>query len=90
MERKRDFFAKAASAKLTGEQCRVLLCLLSTEADGVISITRAEIAGILELAMPNVSRAITALKDAGLLETTESQRYTGKRDVLLIKRKYQI
>lgn len=88
MERKREFFAHATQAKLTGEQCRVLLCLLSREADGDISLRQNEVAEILGLTESNVSRSIKALKEVGLLSKKDADGYDGK-PVLLIDRAFR-
>ncbi|MBX9723276.1 MAG: MarR family transcriptional regulator [Candidatus Obscuribacterales bacterium] len=85
MERKREFFTHATKAKLTGEQCRVLLCLLSRESDGEIWMKQNEVAEILGLAESNVSRAIKALKDAGLLRKREPEGYDGKAVLMIDK-----
>lgn len=64
---KKHFFRHVATSNLTGEQLRVLMCLLSREADGVIGIWQKEIAEMLGIAEPNVSRSIKALMQAGIL-----------------------
>lgn len=64
---KKYFFRHVVKSKLTGEQLRVLVCMLTTEADGVIGIKQNEIAEMLGIAEPNVSRSIKALTEAGLL-----------------------
>ena len=79
MERKREFFAHATRANLTGEQARVLLCLLSQEADGDISLRQNEVAEILGMTESNVSRSIKALKEAGLLNKKMRQGVTASR-----------
>jgi hypothetical protein len=43
------------------------MCLLSREADGVIGMWQKEIAEMLGIAEPNVSRSIKALMKAGIL-----------------------
>ena len=63
MEKHREFFAHVTKAKLTGEQLRVLCCLLSKEADCEIGMKQNEVAEILGLTESNVSRAIRALKE---------------------------
>ena len=78
MDRRREFFAHATEANLTGEQCRVLLCLLSHESDGDISLRQNEIADILGLTESNVSRSIKALKEAGLLSKKDAPGRDGK------------
>lgn len=64
---KKHFFRHVATANLTGEQLRVLMCLLSREADGSIGMWQKEIAEMLGIAEPNVSRSIKALMKAGVL-----------------------
>jgi DNA-binding MarR family transcriptional regulator len=64
---KKHFFRHVAASNLTGEQLRVLMCLLSREADGVIGVWQKEIAEMLGIAEPNVSRSIKALMQAGIL-----------------------
>ena len=64
---KKHFFRHVATSNLTGEQLRVLMCLLSREADGAIGIWQKEIAEMLGIAEPNVSRSIKALMQAGIL-----------------------
>ncbi len=72
---KKYFFRHVATANLTGEQLRVLMCLLSREADGVIGITQKEIAEMLGIAEPNVSRSIKALVTAGVLSDKVTRGY---------------
>jgi DNA-binding MarR family transcriptional regulator len=64
---KKHFFHHVATSKLTGEQLRVLMCLLSYESDGAIGIWQKEIAEMLNIAESNVSRSIKALIQAGVL-----------------------
>ena len=64
---KKHFFRHIATSDLTGEQLRVLMCLLSREADGVIGMWQKEIAEMLGIAEPNVSRSIKALMQADIL-----------------------
>lgn len=64
---KKHFFRHAAKSNLTGEQLRVLMCLLSRESDGVIGMWQKEIAEMLDIAESNVSRSIKALIQAGIL-----------------------
>lgn len=64
---KKYFFRHVATSNLTGEQLRVLMCLLSHESDGSIGIYQREIAETLGIAEPNVSRSIKALMKAGVL-----------------------
>lgn len=79
---KKHFFRHVATAKLTGEQLRVLMCLLSREADGVIGMWQKEIAEMLGIAEPNVSRSIKALMKAGIL----SEKVTpGHQDIPIFK-----
>lgn len=61
------FFRAVATAQLTGEQLRVLMCLLSREVDGHIHMWQREVAEMLGLAEPNVSRSIKALMRRGIL-----------------------
>lgn len=78
MDGKHFFFQHVAKANLTGEQLRVLMCMLSREYDGVIGMWQKEIAEMLGLAEPNVSRSIKALIEAGVL----SEKVTrGREDV---------
>lgn len=85
MDRKREFFSHATKSKLTGEQCRVLLCLLSQESDGDISLRQNEVAEILGLTESNVSRSIKALKEAGLLSKRDADGYDGKPVLMIDK-----
>lgn len=85
MERPKEFFAHATKANLTGEQCRVLLCLLSKEADREIAIRQNQVAEILGMTESNVSRAIKALKEAGLLSKQDSEGYDGKPVLMIDK-----
>jgi DNA-binding MarR family transcriptional regulator len=85
MERKQEFFAHATKANLSGEQARVLLCLLSKEADGDISLRQNEVAEILGMAESNVSRSIKALKEAGLLSKKDADGYDGKPVLVIDK-----
>lgn len=64
---KKHFFRHVAKSNLTGEQLRVLMCILSREADGYAGIWQKEIAEMLGIAEPNVSRSIKALMKAGIL-----------------------
>jgi DNA-binding MarR family transcriptional regulator len=54
------------------------MCLLSREADGVIGMWQKEIAEMLGIAEPNVSRSIKALIEAGVLNEKVT---TGHKDV---------
>lgn len=87
MDKSREFFAHAAKANLTGEQCRVLFCLLSEERDCDISLRQNQVAEMLGIAESNVSRAIRALKDAGLLRKQDAEGRDGK-PVLMIDRAF--
>ncbi len=62
-----EFFGAAAKANLTGEQSKILMCLLSYEVDGEIAIKQNAVAEELGLTESNVSRSIKALMDAGLI-----------------------
>lgn len=88
MDKKHEFFERATKANLTGEQCRVLLCLLSRESDGDISLRQNQVAEILGMTESNVSRSIKALKDAGLLSNGDADGYDGK-PVLMIARAFR-
>ncbi|MBX9723290.1 MAG: MarR family transcriptional regulator [Candidatus Obscuribacterales bacterium] len=79
---KKHFFRHVATSKLTGEQLRVLMCLLSREADGVIGMWQKEIAEMLGIAEPNVSRSIKALMKAGVLM---EKLTTGHKDIPIFK-----
>lgn len=68
------------------EQCRVLLCL-SEERDRDISIRQNEVAEILNMTESNVSRAVRALKEAGLLSKKDTDGRDGK-PVLMIDRAF--
>ena len=85
MERRQEFFAHAAKANLSGEQCRVLLCLLSKEADRDISLRQNQVAEMLGMTESNVSRAIKALKDIGLLSKKDVEGYDGKPVLMIDK-----
>lgn len=75
---KKYFFLHVIDSKLTGEQLRVLMCMLTTEADGVIGIKQNEIAEMLGIAEPNVSRSIKALAEAGLLSKKVTKGFDGR------------
>lgn len=79
---KRHFFRHVAKSNLTGEQLRVLMCLLSREADGDIGMWQKEIAETLRLAESNVSRSIKALIQAGVLSEKVT---TGYKDIPIFK-----
>lgn len=79
---KKHFFRHVATSELTGEQLRVLMCLLSREADGVIGMWQKEIAEMLGIAEPNVSRSIKALIKAGILSEKVT---TGYKDIPIFK-----
>lgn len=72
---KKHFFRHVAASNLTGEQLRVLVCLLSREADGDIGMWQKEIAEMLGIAEPNVSRSIKALMKAGILSEKVTPGY---------------
>src|ERR1017187_6663460 len=78
MDRKHEFFAHAVQANLTGEQARVLMRLLACEHDGVMGIKENEIAEELGLTESNVSRAIRALTEAGLISKQVSKGFDGR------------
>lgn len=79
---KKHFFRHVATSNLTGEQLRVLMCLLSREADGDIGMWQKEIAEMLGITESNVSRSIKALIKAGIL----SEKVTpGYKDIPIIK-----
>lgn len=75
---KKHFFRHVVKSNLTGEQLRVLMCMLTTEADGVIGIKQIEIAEMLGIAESNVSRSIKALTEAGLLSKKIEKGYDGR------------
>jgi DNA-binding MarR family transcriptional regulator len=79
---KKHFFRHVATSKLTGEQLRVLMCMLSRESDGDIGMWQKEIAEMLGIAEPNVSRSIKALIQAGVL----SEKITAGREEIPIFR----
>jgi len=85
MERKHEFFKHAVKANLTGEQARVLLCLLSEEHDGDIWLKQNEVAEQLGIREQNVSRAIRALKEAGLINKRDVQGYDDKPVLMVDK-----
>ena len=87
MERRHEFFAWAAKANLTGEQARVLMRLLACEYDGVMGVKQNEIAQELGLTESNVSRAIKALMDVGLISKDVSKGFDG-RPVLQIDQRF--
>jgi DNA-binding MarR family transcriptional regulator len=78
MEGKQFFFKHVVASDLTGEQLRVLMCMLTTEADGDIGIKQRDIAEMLNIAESNVSRSIKALIDAELLSKTVGKGYDGR------------
>lgn len=78
MEGKEFFFRHVVKSNLTGEQLRVLMCMLITEADGVIGIKQNEIAEMLGIAESNVSRSIKALTEAGLLSKVVTKGFDGR------------
>lgn len=79
---KKYFFRHVATANLTGEQLRVLMCLLSREVDGSIGMWQREIAEMLNLAESNVSRSIKALMKAGILNEKVT---SGHKDIPIFK-----
>jgi predicted transcriptional regulator len=79
---KGHFFQHVATSKLTGEQLRVLMCLLSREIDGDIGMWQKEIAEMLGLAESNVSRSIKALMSAGVLS---EKVIPGYKDIPIFK-----
>jgi DNA-binding MarR family transcriptional regulator len=85
MERPREFFAHVTKSNLTGEQLRVLCCLLSREADCEIALRQNEVAEILGMTESNVSRAIKTLKEAGVLRKKDSEGYDGKPVLMIDK-----
>lgn len=78
MRSKHFFFKHVVKSNLTGEQLRVLMCMLTTETDGVIGIKQREIAEMLNIAESNVSRSIKALTEAGLLSKKVEKGYDGR------------
>lgn len=78
MDAKHFFFQHAAKSKLTGEQLRVLMCMMSAEYDGVIGIKQRDIADMLGIAESNVSRSIKALTEAGLFNKKVEAGYDGR------------
>jgi predicted transcriptional regulator len=78
MNGKHYFFKHVVKSNLTGEQLRVLMCMLTAEMDGVIGIKQREICDMLNLAESNVSRSIKALTEAGLLSKTEEKGFDGR------------
>lgn len=78
MEKRREFFAHVTAANLSGEQLRVLCCLLAHEADCDISIRQNQVAATLGMTESNVSRAIKVLKEAGVLSKKDAEGYDGK------------
>lgn len=64
------FFQQVVRADLTGEQLRVLMCLMATEQP----ILQREIALKLDMKASNVSRSIRALQSAGLLNNWDRWR----------------
>ena len=78
MNGKHFFFKHVVQSNLTGEQLRVLMCMLTTEMDGVIGIKQTEIAEMLGLAESNVSRSIKALIEADLLSKQVTKGYDGR------------
>lgn len=79
---KKYFFRHVATSDLTGEQLRVLMCLLSREIDGDIGMWQKEIAETLHIAEPNVSRSIKALMKTGILSEKVT---TGYKEIPIFK-----
>lgn len=79
---KKHFFRHVAASELTGEQLRVLMCLLSREADGYVGMWQKEIAEMLGITESNVSRSIRALMKAGILVEKVT---TGHKDIPIFK-----
>jgi hypothetical protein len=79
---KKHFFRHVATSNLTGEQLRVLMCILSREADGYAGIWQKEISEMLGIAEPNVSRSIKALMKADILSEKVT---TGHKDIPIFK-----
>lgn len=78
MDGKHFFFKQVVKSDLTGEQLRVLMCMLSVEMDGDIGIKQKEIAETLNLTESNVSRSIKALTEAGLLSKAVTKGFDGR------------
>lgn len=78
MNPRQYFFQQVVDSALTGEQLRVLMCMLSAEVDGVIGIKQKEIAEMLNIAESNVSRSIKALAEAGLLSKKVTTGFDGR------------
>ena len=87
MERRREFFEHVSRSDLTGEQLRVLCCLLARESDRDICIKQREVADILGLTESNVSRAVRALKENRILSAQDAKGWDGK-PVLMIHKKW--
>jgi predicted transcriptional regulator len=75
---KHFFFKHVVKSNLTGEQLRVLMCMLTAEADGVIGIKQREIADMLNIPESNVSRSIKALTEAGLFSKKTEKGFDGR------------
>lgn len=75
---KHFFFEHVVKSKLTGEQLRVLMCMMTQEYDNVIGIKQNEIAEMLGIAESNVSRSIKALTEAGLLSRKQEKGFDGR------------
>ena len=78
MNAKHFFFQHVIKSNLTGEQLRVLICMLTTEYDGVIGIKQREIGEMLGMSESNVSRSIKALTEAGLFSKKEKKASDGR------------
>jgi predicted transcriptional regulator len=88
MDGKHFFFKHVVKSKLTGEQLRVLMCMLTVERDGDIGIKQTEIAEMLNIAESNVSRSIKALIEVGLLSKNVSKGFDG-RPVWIIDKSFE-
>ncbi len=72
------FFESVSSARLTGEQSRVLFSLMSKEHNGELWIDRQEILKQLAMSDSNLSRSLKALKDKSIIVETPAAGYDGK------------
>jgi len=78
MEGRHQFFEHVIKSNLTGEQLRVLICMLTAEYDGIVGIKQNEIAEMLDIAESNVSRSIKALIEAELFRKKEAKGFDGR------------
>ena len=78
MEARHQFFENVVESNLTGEQLRVLMCMLTAEYDGVVGIKQNEIAEMLGIAESNVSRSIKALIEVGLFSKKVEKGFDGR------------